>query len=467
MTEKLKAITEAVIFCCLINASFAHTQKLKEDVNEPSYLKVIPPEKLKEDLDFLFKSIEEVHPNMYAYISREEFAKHKDELYKKIDKPINQNEFYKLVAPVIALLRDGHTSVDVSQLIYTQDKFFPLACEWDGENLIISKNFGETDVPIGATITAVNSEDAGRLIKRLSRYLPSEREFRSQFQAATVLSFFLWLENGPVDHYKLQIRLSDGQIKEYDVKAQTSGKLYERQYDKPNYSYQHLPEYNAAVLTVNTLDPYLSKEFKDFLEKIFKEIQDLKISSLIIDIRENGGGDSRLGDVLLGYLTDKPFRQFEKGKEKLSKQVGNIKLSHETLPEGENKIVSWEADFIYPKENPLRFKGKKFVLIGPKTFSSASSFTSAVKCFNIATLIGQETGGVTACYGDNFNFRLPSSDLLVSVSYKYFVQACGKPDGRGIIPDYEVKQKPEDTAKGVDTVLEFTLNLIKNSEAEK
>jgi len=32
----------------------------------------------------------------------------------------------------------------------------------------------------------------------------------------------------------------------------------------------------------------------------------------------------------------------------------------------------------------------------------------------------------------------------------------------GIIPDYEVKQKPEDTAKGVDTVLQFTLNLIKD-----
>ena len=31
-----------------------------------------------------------------------------------------------------------------------------------------------------------------------------------------------------------------------------------------------------------------------------------------------------------------------------------------------------------------------------------------------------------------------------------------------LLSDYEVKQKPEDTAKGVDTALQFTLNLIKD-----
>ena len=49
------------------------------------------------------------------------------------------------------------------------------------------------------------------------------------------------------------------------------------------------------------------------------------------------------------------------------------------------------------------------------------------------------------------------------------IYAClgSKNDGRGVIPDYEVKQKPEDTAKGVDTVLQFTLDLIRKSSQEK
>ena len=62
---------------------------------------------------------------------------------------------------------------------------------------------------------------------------------------------------------------------------------------------------------------------------------------------------------------------------------------------------------------------------------------------------------------------LPNTELSFSVAAKRFVDAGGKEDGRGIIPDYEVKQKPEDTAKSIDTALEFTLNLIKTGEAKK
>ncbi|MHC4244131.1 MAG: hypothetical protein ACYSU4_17125, partial [Planctomycetota bacterium] len=56
-----------------------------KELNQPAYLKPIPPDKLKEDLDFLFKTIEEVHPNMYAYIKKEEYAQIKSELYKQVD----------------------------------------------------------------------------------------------------------------------------------------------------------------------------------------------------------------------------------------------------------------------------------------------------------------------------------------------------------------------------------------------
>ena len=64
-------------------------------------------------------------------------------------------------------------------------------------------------------------------------------------------------------------------------------------------------------------------------------------------------------------------------------------------------------------------------------------------------------------------FILPNSQVEAGVASKLLICACGKPDGRGVIPDYEVKQKPEDTAKGIDTVLQFTLNLIESGEVEK
>jgi C-terminal processing protease CtpA/Prc len=115
----------------------------------------------------------------------------------------------------------------------------------------------------------------------------------------------------------------------------------------------------------------------------------------------------------------------------------------------------------------LRFKGRAFVLISQATASAAMDFAAAIKCFNIATLVGQETRDTPVSYGDSLSFDLPNSGLLLYVPHKYFIGACSKPDGHGVIPDYEVKQKPQDSAKGVDTVLEFTLNLIKSSETKK
>ena len=128
-------------------------------------------------------------------------------------------------------------------------------------------------------------------------------------------------------------------------------------------------------------------------------------------------------------------------------------------------IVSMEESPVQPNDNPLRLKGKCYVLIDRLVFSSGCQFASVVKCFNIATVIGEETWGTTAAYGAIREHILPNSGLKFYVPSKYIVQACGKPDGRGVIPDYEVKQNPEDIAKGVDTVLQLTLNLIKNGDS--
>ena len=143
------------------------------------------------------------------------------------------------------------------------------------------------------------------------------------------------------------------------------------------------------------------------------------------------------------------------------------KIAEENPEELEvGKFVGRDIPLKKPGNNSLRYDGDIYVLIGNGTFSGGQSFAAAVKCFDISTLVGQETGSTTIEYGDMMAFTMPNSGLMFYVPCKYFVEACGKPDGRGVIPDYEVKQRPEDTVKGVDTVLQFTLDLIKQSKTK-
>jgi len=126
-------------------------------------------------------------------------------------------------------------------------------------------------------------------------------------------------------------------------------------------------------------------------------------------------------------------------------------------------IISIELPVQPPADNPFRFTGRTFVLISARSFSASTVFASIVKCATIATLIGQETGDPTTLYADSIEFQLPHSTLQAWVASKLLVCAGGKPDGRGVTPDYEVKQKPEDTAKSIDTVMQFTLDLIEKA----
>ena len=455
------------LFCV---QSYAEPQKLTQEAGQPDYAKLIPPGKLKEDLDFLFKTIEEVHPNMYAYTSKEEFAPIRQQLYKDFNQPMKQVEFFKLVSPVIAQLKNGHMNLSFPNEFkaYTASggKVFPLKFYWDGNKAILSENRGHDVLPMGGVVETINGDDVGQLIGKLAQYRADEFKNRDEFFAGTYLHRYLWLEYGPAKSWKLRIKDLHRKANDYVVNGIPWKEYLANNPHKPDFAYEYLVEYNTALIRFKSC--FNLKKFKRFLKETFQEIKERKVSNLIIDIRHNVGGSSKLGEELLNYLTEKPFRPIERVQIKISPQMygDNLKkirknFSDDSLEIG-TVISDNELSFTKPSNNPLRFKGKCYLLIDRLVFSSGCEFASVVKCFNIATVIGEETWGTTAAYGAIRGHILPNSGLKFYVPSKYIVQACGKPNGRGVLPDYEVKQKAKDTAKGVDTVLQFTLDLIKN-----
>lgn len=431
---------------------------------------VLQPKQMKEDLDFLFSTIEEVHPNMYAYTPKEEFVLHRDDLYRQIDQPLGVVEFYKKIAPVVTLIKDGHTWARINNIILPwNDRFFPLLCRWQNQQLVIHRNAGNSDVPIGGVIVSINGETTSKVLETISRYRPDETKHGNITSAARDIGRLLRLEYGPADKFAIAVRKEDGSIEEYVIGAVSFSKLREqiaKSSRGKGYYYRLLDGYDTGILTINTFGGNMSK-YEDFLKATFQKIKDQRIKHLIIDIRDNPGGYSTQGETLLRYLTDKPFQQFERSDEKVSLQAGNLQRIERVKSDEDihiGSVVTWQDKIRKPGRNLLRFYGKKYVLVGSGTFSAANCFTSAMKCFKIGTIIGEETGGKTACFGSVYHFKLPNSKLSVGVSEKYVVEACGKPDGKGVMPDYEVRQRPQDSAEGVDTALQFTLNLVKQSK---
>ncbi len=451
---------------------------------------------LKADLDFLFKTIADVHPNMYAYIGDEEFVEHRDALYEQIRTPMNSVEFYELVAPVVAKLKNGHTFVsswlaEFDRYTNAGGKVFPLAISWAGTEAVLRENHGLDKLPIGGTILAINGEDADEVMDRLSRYSAVECKDLNpaNITRSDILPRLLWVEYGPVESWSLRIRASDGTVDDYEIRpinlAWWHYPVISRKAGESNYSYRYLTEYAAGLLEFNLFDN--SEKFKTFLKEVFGDLKKRKASSLIIDLRGNPGGDSSMGDLLLDYLSREPTPQFQEFRVKLSAQALQQKPHLEELQKVyehffPNTCIEENGTIFLPlaelaaklsdpstewrRDNPLGFEGSLFVLIGRATASSALSLASTIGAADIGTLVGEETNDTTAGYGDCLEFKMPNSGLKFMVPDAYIVVVGGKANGRGLIPHHKVRRKPEDLAAGIDTVLEYTLSLPRRRRAQ-
>src|SRR5262249_22815162 len=100
----------------------------------------------------------------------------------------------------------------------------------------------------------------------------------------------------------------------------------------------------------------------------------------------------------------------------------------------------------------LKSVGRIYVLIGPRTFSSASMNAWDLQKNLRAKLVGESSGGSPGGYGEIKLFTLPNSKLTVQYTTKYF--SLGD---TSLIPDLPVSATLADALNGRDVALEAAI----------
>jgi C-terminal processing protease CtpA/Prc len=173
----------------------------------------------------------------------------------------------------------------------------------------------------------------------------------------------------------------------------------------------------------------------DFLVDYFKDTK-----GLIIDIRVNGGGDSENGDVMESRLV----------RTKILVEY----IFYKNGP-GHNDFTSPQALYISP-QGSTQYTKPIAVLINRDCFSSASFFASRMSVLENVSLIGDTTSGGA---GRPKYFDLPNG-WIVRYSSNYALRADGFNFENGVPPDFWVEMKDSDSAKGIDTILEYAISWI-------
>jgi len=184
---------------------------------------------------------------------------------------------------------------------------------------------------------------------------------------------------------------------------------------------------NAALRFQKTDEPFWCKalaadravycawhSYQDLKAKaaaMFALIASAKPDKLIIDVRDNGGGDN-----IVGY-----------------------------------------AELVKPIEMrpDLNTRGHLYVLIGPLTFSAAMNNAAQFQDETKAILVGQTIGERPNSYQEPRQFRLPNSHLVVRASTLWY--AFRKTGPNVVAPEKEIVPSWDDVKNGRDPVLDWIL----------
>lgn len=431
-----------------------------------NYLKV---EELNKDFDFLVHTLKTTHPNPYAVISRTEFEKKEKNIREQLKDSLSLKQYYQLIAPLVSALQDGHTALTFPgrKLLSTKDYLFPYIVNASIEKpfLTVTETISADyeQIPVGAEILKINNHTAEDVIQRIIDNTSGEsKAYRLKMGADYTMFAFLFgafyeLEETVAVTYRFENRDFEKTIPTVTFAnlAEIAKKRKPSNTDKtvvtPDFSLLLKPEQKTAILDIRFFGD--KDKFQEFLKTSFKTIRDKKIKKVIIDIRENGGGNSALGDELLKYIAAQPFRQFDRTLIKYSqlqkdtyegycKKEAQYCNQYNYMKEKHNGAVETfpAKDLTFPYAKSDRFNGKVFLLTGTRTFSSAMNFAQTFKQYKLGTIIGEETGGWLVSYGDKVTTTLPVSNIPLSVSTKkfYTVGATDK-DFHGVKPDVAIK----------------------------
>ncbi len=205
---------------------------------------------------------------------------------------------------------------------------------------------------------------------------------------------------------------------------------------------------NVAYLQVNEFET--NAGFQRFAAA-FDSIK--TTSALIIDLRQNGGGNSGNGYDILSYLTDKAYRPGSY-QSRIYSAVGRAR------GEGVRFEELYKTSTQSPAGGNKLYTKPVAVLISGETFSAAEDFCSAYVGLKRGILVGEPTGGST---GQPLAFALPGG-IMARVCTKRDAYPDGTEwNGIGILPTVSVHPTVAALQAGRDPVLEAALRALSSS----
>lgn len=380
------------------------------------------------DLEAYSTNLEASHIDLFHKVSRMQLRASLNELKSKLAE-LTEPEIVAALMHITHGIGDGHTAMPLWNAGYHR---FPVRLRLVGGKAIITAASPANRSMLGATITHWDGTEIGTAFERLAPYVPfAENKFSTMVRAAAYmpvaeLSHAIGLSKSP---QSIKLRLEkNGVPEEVVLVAVNSGEYRSSLTEKIDYrrdlsNAEGLVEAEGlrfALIEDESIgyiqfDRYpQAREMRNFMGRVRRALERTGTENLVIDFRENFGGDFFVGLLLASNLI--------------------------TL-------------------DSLDWRNGIYVLTSGTTFSAAMSNSAQFADILNARLVGTPTGANPCGYQDMGQFELPNSGHIITYSKRYYCFARAEADA--LLPDVQIDMQHQDFVEKRDRALDWIINDIK------
>lgn len=463
----------------------------------------------RSDANILVDTLRALHPALDKYQSAADAEASFRRFQARANAARTSTAMYLAATELAASIRCGHTWTNLlnqrddlkNRLRDAADKLPMTMTLVEGRWLVLAS--AAPGIAAGDELLAIDGQNAAQVVASMLPYLRADgssdgkrlRQLGNDRLGDSMMDIVWPQLSPPVDGvYRLVVRNSAGAVRTVAAKATTladrSASLDAQGIARHTKTWQWRIEGNHAVMTLPTFALSSSTfDWRQFFAASFATLAREHIANLVIDIRDNEGGDGAIGTALLGWLIKAPVTDtsgqsvtlYERVPYKLARYLETWDYGFFNRTGQVDKIVNgpqagrWrlraEASsstntstsgprIIFPQAHP--FAGKAYLLVGPENSSAAFSMAQLVKQSGAATLVGQPTGGnQRGLNGGQLAWvTLPHSGVAVDIPLLATGYSASTPDA-GITPDVLVRRQFALQASGRDQELEAAIETMR------
>jgi hypothetical protein len=403
-----------------------------------SAIRPISMEEWREDLHFLVAQMRQKHKSLFHSVTEADFNSAVEKL--DLDLPnLNEDQVLVRLLQIMALVQDGHTGFDTHPFPPTDEPKdrIPVRFVQYADGVYVRAAAPKYASAVGGKVERIGDHTCLEALKLVNSTVPHDAGNDGEevaWSAKTNLNWprllhglglssssdgadFVIVKNGESRTFHMKSSISLGKWYSngippgwVEARSKSVPVPVSQQHESSPYWFASIPESHAIYFQFN-LVVNDQESLADFSKRLASALSEPGVDRLVIDLRNNTGGDNTLLRPLLLTLI----------------------------------------------RSPQNRRGGIFAITGPTTFSAAQNFVNRLESYTDVIFVGEPTGQNVNFFADTTGFMLSHSHLTAAVSHLWWQDKDPRDTRTATFPEAAVRSTFHEYLTGADAPLQYAL----------